>query len=165
MTDWVAEFDQLGDENPESDFEDLVRKMVTEKTGYSCKKQKVLGRSGNHYEVDAVPMIEGRQNKRYLHLINVKDTKVAETNRSTWYNHVDRAHARLDEVGGDFLPKTIVVKEFADIGDRSFKAEFASVGARVIDIGSFGALIEEVNLFADKPSLFTKRPRLDYYQS
>jgi hypothetical protein len=28
--------------------------MIVEETGYACKKRNVLGRSGNHYEVDAV---------------------------------------------------------------------------------------------------------------
>jgi hypothetical protein len=54
---------------------------------------------------------------------------VAETNNSTWYNHVDRTHAQMDKVGGDFLPKSLVLREFSDIGDRSFKTEFASIGA------------------------------------
>ena len=161
MTNWKMKFDDLGEEHPDDEFEELVRKMISEETGYACEKRNVLGRSGNHYEVDAVPMIKGRQNDRFLHLINIKDTKVAETNNSTWYNHVDRAHARMDEVGGDFVPKSLVLREFSDVGDRSFKAEFASIGARIIDIEMFGALIEEIELFAEKPSLFTQRPRLD----
>lgn len=161
MTDWQTKFDDLAQEYPEKGFEGLVRTMIVEETGYACEKRNVLGRSGNHYEVDAVPMIQGRQNDRFLHLINIKDTKVAETNKSTWYNHVDRAHARMDEVGGDFVPKSLVLREFSDVGDRSFKAEFASIGARIIDIETFGALIEEIELFAEKPSLFTQRPRLD----
>jgi len=163
MADWQMKFRELKDENPATNFEGLVREMVTQETGYPCEKRNVLGRSGNHYEVDAVPMVKGRQNDRYLHLINIKDTKVAETNTSTWYNHVDRAHARMDEVGGDFIPKSLVLREFSDVGDRSFKAEFASIGARIIDIDTFGALIEEIELFADDPSLFTKRPRLDFF--
>ena len=161
MTDWNTKFNDLQDEYPDSGFEDLVRRMVEKETGYTCAKRNVLGRSGNHYEVDAVPLIEGRQNERFLHLINVKDTKVAETNNSTWYNHVDRAHARMDEVGGDFIPKSLVLREFSDIGDRSFRAEFASIGARIVDISTFGTLIEEIELFAEDPSLFTQRPRLD----
>lgn len=165
MTDWKQRFDDLSEQEGVDDFEHLVREMITRETGYPCEKRSVLGRSGNHYEVDAVPMIKGRQNERYLHLVNIKDTRVAETNRSTWYNHVDRAHARLDEVGGGFIPKTLVLREFTDIGDRSFKAEFASVGARLIDIESFGALIEEIELFAEEPSLFTQRPRLNFYES
>jgi hypothetical protein len=158
---WERKFEQLSEEHPDSGFEKLVHIMITEQTGYTCEKCNILWRSGNHYEVDAVPMIKGRQNDRYLHLINVKDTKVAETNNSTWYNHVDRARARMDEVGGDFIPKSLVLREFSDVGDRSFKVEFASIGARIIDIESFGALIEEIELFAEEPSLFTKRPRLD----
>ena len=161
MTDWETRFDDLAQEHPEEGFEGLVRTMIVEETGFACEKRNVLGRSGNHYEVDAVPIIKGRQNDRFLHLINIKDTKVAETNNSTWYNHVDRAHARMDEVGGDFVPKSLVLREFSDVGDRSFKAEFASIGARIIDIKMFGALIEEIELFAEKPSLFTRRPRLD----
>ena len=161
MADWQMKFDELGEENPNDGFEELVRKMISKETGYACEKRNVLGRSGNHYEVDAVPIIKGRQNDRFLHLINIKDTKIAETNNSTWYNHVDRAHARMDEVGGDFIPKSLVLREFSDIGDRSFKSEFASIGARIIDIETFGALIEEIELFAEKPSLFTQRPRLD----
>lgn len=161
MPNWKRKFEELDEEHPDNGFEELVRIMITQETGYACEKCNILGRSGNHYEVDAVPMIKGRQNDRYLHLINVKDTKVAETNNSTWYNHVDRAHARMDEVGGDFIPKSLVLREFSDVGDRSFKAEFASIGARIIDIESFGALIEEIELFAEEPSLFTKRPRLD----
>lgn len=132
MTDWSQEFDELSDSLPDAGFETLVREMIERKTEYSCEKRQVLGRSGNHYEVDAVPLVEGRQNERYLHLINIKDTRVAETNSSTWYNHVDRAHARMHEVGGDFLPKTLLVREFEDVGDRSFRAEFASVGARIL---------------------------------
>lgn len=102
MTDWQIKFSELSDDYPDFDFEELVRNMVTQETGYLCEKRNVFGRSGNHYEADAVLMIKGRQNDRFLHLINVKNTKVAETNNSTWYNHVDRAHARMDEVGGDF---------------------------------------------------------------
>lgn len=161
MSYWEGRFSDLEDENPDSGFEELVRKMIVQETSYACEKRKVLGRSGNHYEVDAVPFISGQQNDRFLHLINIKGTRVAETNRSTWYNHVDRAHARLDEVGGGFVPKSLVLREFSDIGDRSFKAEFASIGARIVDIHSFGALIEEIELFAEEPSLFTNRPRLD----
>lgn len=161
MTDWERKFEELSEEYPAQDFEGLVRTMISEETGYTCEKRNVLGRSGNHYEVDAVPMIEGRQTDRYLHLVNIKDTAVAETNNSTWYNHVDRAHARMDEVGGDFLPKSLVLREFSDVGDRSFEAEFASIGARIVDISSFGALIEEIELFADNPSLFTNRPPLN----
>ena len=158
MTDWQAQFDTMAEDHPDWGFETLVREMVKQETGYSCEKRNVLGRSGNHYEVDAVPLIEGRQNERFLHLINVKDTKTAETNNSTWYNHVDRAHARMDEVGGDFLPKSLVLREFTDIGDRSFRAEFASIGARIIDIESFGILIEEIERFGENPALFTQRP-------
>ena len=161
MPNWQQKFDDLREDNPDSGFEGLVRKMITQETGYACEKRDILGRSGNHYEVDAVPMIKGRQNDRFLHLINVKDTKVAETNNSTWYNHVDRAHARMDEVGGEFVPKSLVLQEFSDVGDRSFKAEFASIGARIVDIDSFGELIKEIELFADEPSLFTNRPRLE----
>ena len=79
-----------------------------------------------------------------LHLINVKDTKVAETNNSTWYNHVDRAHARMDEVGGDFIPQSHVLQEFSDVSDRSFRAELASISAHLINIESFGALIKKI---------------------
>jgi hypothetical protein len=112
-----------------------------------------------------VPLIKGRQNERYLHLINIKDTIIADTNNSTWYNHVDRAHARMDEVGGDFIPKSLVLRDFSDVGDRSFKAEFASIGARIIDIESFGTLIEEIELFAENPALFTQRPPVDQQPS
>jgi hypothetical protein len=161
MTNWQMKFGNLAQKHPEKEFEGLVRTMIVKETEYACEKRNVLGRSGNHYEVDAVPMVQGRQSDRFLHLINIKDTKVAETNTSTWYNHVDRAHARMDEVGGDFVPKSLVLREFDDVGDRSFKAEFASIGARIIDIETFGTLIEEIEIFAEKPSLFTQRPHLD----
>jgi hypothetical protein len=161
MTDWRQKFEQMEEQDPDIGFEELVRTIISEETGYACEKRNVLGRSGNHYEVDAVPMVKGRQNDRFLHLINIKDTKVAETNKSTWYNHVDRAHARMDEVGGDFVPKSLVLREFSDVGDRSFRAEFASIGARIIDIESFGTLIEEIELFKEDPSLFTNRPRVE----
>lgn len=161
MTSWEMLFETMEEENPEWGFEELVREMIRQQTGFDCEKKQVLGRSGNHYEVDAVPLIKGRQNERYLHLINIKDTIIADTNNSTWYNHVDRAHARMDEVGGDFIPKSLVLREFSDVGDRSFKAEFASIGARLIDIESFGTLIEEIELFAENPALFTQRPPVD----
>lgn len=161
MTNWPVLFEEMEEENPEWGFEELVREMIHQQTGYACEKRQVLGRSGNHYEVDAVPLISGRQTDRYLHLVNIKDTVVANTNNSTWYNHVDRAHARMDEVGGDFLPKSLVLREFSDVGDRSFKAEFASIGARIIDIESFGTLIEEIELFAEDPASFTQRPAID----
>jgi hypothetical protein len=161
MTDWRQKFEQMEEQDPDIGFEELVRTIISEETGYACEKRNVLGRSGNHYEVDAVPMVKGRQNDRFLHLINIKDTKIAETNKSTWYNHVDRAHARMDEVGGDFVPKSLVLREFSDVGDRSFRAEFASIGARIIDIESFGTLIEEIELFKEDPSLFTNRPRVE----
>ena len=161
MINWNMLFEDMEEENPELGFEELVRKTIHRQTGFDCEKKQVLGRSGNHHEVDAVPLVRGRQNERYLHLINIKDIITADTNNSTWYSHVDHAHARMDEVGGDFIPKSLVLREFSDVGDRSFKAEFASIGARIIDIETFGKLIKEIELFAENPAQFTQRPPID----
>lgn len=64
MNNWEMLFEEIEEENPEWGFEKVVREMVRQETGYDCEKKQVLGRSGNHYEVDAVPLIRGRQRSR-----------------------------------------------------------------------------------------------------
>jgi hypothetical protein len=56
MPNSERKFEELNEEHPDSGFEELIRIMITEETGYACEKRNILGRSGNHYEVDGTRM-------------------------------------------------------------------------------------------------------------
>jgi hypothetical protein len=43
MTNWEMLFETMEEENPEWGFEELVREMIRQQTGFDCKKKERIG--------------------------------------------------------------------------------------------------------------------------
>jgi len=112
------------------DFEQHVRDTLAETTGYTCKKQHEVGKSGNRWKVDCVLLDDRGLRKGY---VEVKETS-RSSNRSTYINHMRRAYAEMGDFRQIDVPKAVVVADKWDSGGTDWDAMMDSIDCMLIDV-------------------------------
>lgn len=126
--------------NPDRvDFEQQVRDVLKDATGYNCVKQFEVGQSGNRWKVDCVLLDEHDLRKGY---VEVKET-TRESNKSTYINHMRRAYAEMGDFRHVDIPKAVVVATKRDFGRIDWDMMLGSIDCMIVELGNIRRFIAE----------------------
>lgn len=127
------------DTSRRDDFEQRVRNVLQDATGYNCVKQFEVGQSGNKWKVDCVLLDEHNLRKGY---VEVKETS-RESNQSTYINHMRRAYAEMGDFRHVDFPKAVVVAEKRNFGRIDWDAMLGSIDCMIVELNDIRQFIAE----------------------
>jgi len=109
-------------------LEQRVRDKI-EGHGYSVKKVREEGISGNTWELDAVAYSSDGSPLAYF---EVKDAS-EDIAKQTYRNHMTRAVAELIDFREEDIPGAVVVPQKREFGNKDWDALFESINCTLID--------------------------------
>lgn len=109
-------------------LEQRVRDKI-EEHGYSVKKVREEGISGNTWELDAVAYSSDGSPVAYF---EVKDAS-EDIAKQTYRNHMTRAVAELIDFREEDIPGAVVVPQKREFGNKDWDALFESINCTLID--------------------------------
>ncbi|WP_418284855.1 hypothetical protein [Halorubrum sp. DTA46] len=109
-------------------LEQRVRGKI-EEHGYSAKKVREEGISGNTWELDAVAYSSDGSPVAYF---EVKDAS-EDIAKQTYRNHMTRAVAELIDFREEGIPGAVVVPQKREFGNKDWDALFESINCTLIE--------------------------------
>jgi hypothetical protein len=119
----------ISDDNTDvRELEQRVRDKI-EEHGYSGKKVREEGISGNTWKLDAVAYSSDDSPVAYF---EVKDAS-EDIAKQTYRNHMTRAVAELVDFRDEDIPGAVVVPQKREFGNKDWDALFESINCTLIE--------------------------------
>lgn len=124
-------------------FERKIRRRVRDESGFTCEKRKVIGQSGNIWEVDGV-IFKGDSPVSYLEVKYIGE-------RSSYPTQYRLALAQLTDFRYSSVPGAVIVPEKRNPGNKNWEDYLATIGCVLIGENQLGDFLDSLIDFPTAP--------------